>query len=393
VGVSHWPSNSWEFIAGQASGDYPLGSMADYINPAGQFLAIVVTVGLNECILDCLRLGPLVGVWEVETVDTMMPHGISLAVDSTNKPHIAYQTSTPDGPDYWVSYAHFDGQTWDIQNLDDTGTETAPPSVACLALDSADQPHVMFNDMTTGDWLYEHFDGSSWQARDMEGLHGATSLVLDSGDRPHIAYTGGGLHHAWHNRSGWLTEEVGTDLQAVSADLVLSGSNTPYVAYYNWGADRAALASLIEDEWELFNAPCITNGTAPDAACTSTGTPAFTFYNSTEEELWYQYFVKGSGWQHQVPDSDGNVGKRSSLAFDSLDHPHVSYFDQASYDLKYACLDGPDWHVETIEGDGVLSGDISSIAVDGYDRPWIAFRGCEPPDGHYDQLRLARRVD
>jgi len=393
VGISHWPSNSWEFIEGQASGDYALGSMADYLSPAGKFLAVVIVLGLDECILDCLRLGPLVGVWEVETVDTMMPHGISLAIDSANKPHIAYQTSTPDGPDYWVSYAYFDGRIWDIQSLDDTGTEEAPPSVACLDLDSADQPHVMFNDTATGDWLYRYFDGGAWQALDMEGLHGATSLVLDADDRPHIVYTGGGLHYAWHNRTEWLTEEIGTDLSAISPDLALSGSNTPCVAYYNWEDDHAALASFSDGEWDFYSAPCITNGAAPDAACMSTGMPAFSFYNSSAEELWYVYFVKGSGWQHQVPDSDGNVGKRSSLAFDSQNHPHISYYDQDNYDLKYACLDGIDWHVETIEGDGIVSGDISSIAVDSYDRPCVAFRGYEPPFGHYDQLRLARRVD
>lgn len=393
VGVSHWPADTWEFFPSDGSGEYSLGAMDNYINDAGLFAAVVVVAGLDQCILDCLRLGPLIGVWEIETVDMMMPHGISLAIDSTNKPHIAYQTSTPDGPDYWVSYAYFDAQIWDIQNLDDTGHEALPPSVACLDLDSADQPHVMFNDMTTGDWLYTYFDGSAWQALDMAGLHGASSMVLDADDRPHIAYTGGGLHYAWHNRTEWLSEEIGADLPVIMPDVALSGSSTPHIAYYNWEDDHAALASFVEGEWEYYNAPCITNGTAPDAACMSTGMPAFTFYNSSAQELWYEYFVKGSGWQHQVPDSDGNVGKGSSLAFDSLNHPHISYYDQDNYDLKYAYLDGIEWHIQTIEGNGIISGDISSIAIDSYDRPSIAFRGYEPPDGHYDQLRYARRID
>jgi len=393
VGISHWPSDSWQFIAGNVSGDYPLGSMAGYINEAGLFLAIVIVAGQDERTLDCLRLGPLIGVWEVETVDTMIPWEISLAIDSANKPHIACQTSDTNAHEYWASYAHFDGSAWNIQKLGDTGFDTFPPSIACLDLDSADQPHVMYNDMIEVDWVYKHFDGTEWLAIDMEGIHGASNFALDSDDRPHIAYTGGGLHHAWHNRTEWLTEEIGVDLVAIMPDVALSATDTLYIAYYNWDSDQVILASFIDSMWDFYTPPCITSGTSPDVACPSAGPAAFTFYSSSEQELWYVHYVKGTGWSHQVPDSDGDVGKHASLAFDSLNHPHISYYDQDNRDLKYAYFNGSDWDVQIIEGDGIISGDICSIAIDNYDRPCIAFRGCEPPDGHDDQLRYAWRID
>ncbi|MCU0610715.1 MAG: hypothetical protein MUE60_02870, partial [Candidatus Eisenbacteria bacterium] len=45
-----------------------------------------------------------------------------------------------------------------------------------------------------------------------------------------------------------------------------------------------------------------------------------------------------TGWHFQIVDSEGDVGRWTSLALDSSYHPHISYYDHGSGDLRYARL-------------------------------------------------------
>jgi len=69
-------------------------------------------------------------------------------------------------------------------------------------------------------------------------------------------------------------------------------------------------------------------------------------------------------------DSAGDVGKFDSIALDSSDRPHISYY--AEGDLKYAYFDGVTWHISMIDTGGV--GRYSSIALDSHDYPHISYR-------------------
>lgn len=47
----------------------------------------------------------------------------------------------------------------------------------------------------------------------------------------------------------------------------------------------------------------------------------------------------GASWLTQTVDSAGKVGKHTSIALDSSNYPHISYFDYTSRVLKYAKVD------------------------------------------------------
>ncbi|MBM4401514.1 MAG: carboxypeptidase regulatory-like domain-containing protein, partial [Crenarchaeota archaeon] len=74
----------------------------------------------------------------------------------------------------------------------------------------------------------------------------------------------------------------------------------------------------------------------------------------------------------QIVDSSGWVGLYASLALDSGDNPHISYYDFTNNDLKYATWTGAGWNIQTADSKGFV-GLHTSIAVDSSDKPHISY--------------------
>lgn len=68
-------------------------------------------------------------------------------------------------------------------------------------------------------------------------------------------------------------------------------------------------------------------------------------------------------------------GTAPSRALDSKEYPHISFFDMATQDLRYASWDGTRWNTETLKTYWNV-GRHSSLAIDNQNRPHI---GCYVP--------------
>jgi hypothetical protein len=66
------------------------------------------------------------------------------------------------------------------------------------------------------------------------------------------------------------------------------------------------------------------------------------------DHLYYASYT-GSAWQVETVDSAYGVGKYASLALDSNNRPHISYYDSVNGALKYATHNGTSWQITTIE--------------------------------------------
>ena len=96
-------------------------------------------------------------------------------------------------------------------------------------------------------------------------------------------------------------------------------------------------------------------------------------------------------WAIEIADNDGDVGSHTSLALDSGNRPHISYYDYRGWDngrdhgvLRYIYSDG-DWQAPQVVDEADSTGHWTSLALDSQDRPHISYH-----DYGRDVLKYAR---
>lgn len=95
------------------------------------------------------------------------------------------------------------------------------------------------------------------------------------------------------------------------------------------------------------------------------------YYDVVGRDLKYARWT-GSEWDIQSVDCDENVGEYTSLALDSVDRPHISYYDHTNGDLKYARWTGSEWDILTVDFGGNV-GAFSSIVLDDQEYPHVSY--------------------
>jgi len=98
------------------------------------------------------------------------------------------------------------------------------------------------------------------------------------------------------------------------------------------------------------------------------------YYDATNDDLKYATNVGGS-WACYTLDSTGEVGWYNSIAVDSNNKVHISYYDATNYDLKYATNAGGSWAcytLDTLDSTGIVNTG-TSIAVDSNNKVHISY--------------------
>ncbi len=158
--------------------------------------------------------------WSVEEVGsgpTPYEFGTGIALDSQDRPHVVWF----DSGDKSLKYAVKEGGSWTISTVDSEGDVGRYPS---LALDGQDNPVVSYLETTSSKAGYiklARWDGGKWSLQRLDqlenvfpGFLGATktsSLVLDGGGNPVVAYSDEKVVKlAWWDGAGWNLETVAT---------------------------------------------------------------------------------------------------------------------------------------------------------------------------------------
>jgi len=117
-------------------------------------------------------------------------------------------------------------------------------------------------------------------------------------------------------------------------------------------------------------------GMQTSIALDSSENPHISYYDQTNSDLKYAFWT-GSDWDIQTVDSTDDVGMQTSIALDSTDNPHISYSSKnESRYLKYTFWTGNDWYFQVITKIAYFSGPHISITLDTNNTPHIScYRG------------------
>jgi hypothetical protein len=311
-------------------------------------------------------------------------------------------------PDTGITAAEWYSETVD-SGVDFVGTFNS------IQLSSSGHPHISYFDGSNTALKYAYFNGSIWLKETVDsgpspGVGRYTSLALDSSNHPHISYyssTDTALKYAYHNGAVWLTEIV--DGSGVLEDLgrytslALDGADRPYISYYDVANSALKYAYLSGTVWiseTVESAGSV--GWYTSLALDSAGRPHVSYHNASNTVLRYAYRVgsggncgPGNSWECTTVDNLGTTGTYTSLALDSNDEPHISYFGLTLTEVRYAhyvvsggnC--GPDNDWECLEIDDVTAnGGPTSLSLDQVGDPHIAYLYYDPFVPTYD-LRYA----
>jgi hypothetical protein len=271
----------------------------------------------------------------------------SLAVDSHDHPHLAYNSRFLTG----LHYAYWDGTRWQTQIIDHDRTN----HFTSLQVDTQGYPHISYYQEENPDRTYAlhlkytYFDGNAWYIETVSRKFATgkfNSIALDSSGRPHIAYSivaDGDLGYVFWDGSHWVYEIP--DTRRTHNDYVGQGNSI---------------------------------------ALDSKGYTHIAYFDISSRAIKYTLWTP-SGWKIEFVDKVlGSLTQADhlSLKIDSHDQPHIAYYDSGMGTLKYAVRDDKGWHAETVDQGNV--GEYPSLDLDLKDEPHIAYY-----DAANGQLRIA----
>ncbi len=311
--------------------------------------------------------------WTTTTVVTGGDVGkyTSIVLDSSSRPVISFHDAT--GGEIWI--AAYNGQTWGtllVSGENFTGLYTS------LAIDKNNKTYMSYYDGGAGRLKYAVQDGSaSWliyNVAESSDVGMFPSLVFDQNGYPRISYfddTHDNLMYAyWDN--GWHVSTVDANGDVgMYSDLVLDSGGAPRIAYYDSGRGCLKYAYWAIDHWTIQDVDCKAAGKNPRGLYASLvldgyGRPFISYYDADKGSLNLAYW--DNNWVTMMVDDGSNngadkVGLYSSLAIDSANNVHISYYDETDRQLMYARPVGLlQWQIVNVGGNQV--GMYSEIVVD-----------------------------
>jgi hypothetical protein len=307
----------------------------------------------------------------------------------TNDVNTTMLTSETNGEDSFSVSAR-NGSSWssmtNIDYQDDIGYHSS------LAIDSNDHLHVTYSDDTNGNLEYMTHDGSSWStpiSPDSSGnisRYSSSSLAIDSNDHLHVTYsddTNGNLEYLTHDGSSWSTPVSldSRDYDAIQPSLAIDSNDNLHVTYGTFPEENAFEINLeyMTYDGSSWSTPISLDrrsgvGSQSSLAIDSNDNLHVTYRDYPNASLEYMTY-DGSSWSTPISlDSNSDADDyilAPSLAIDSDDRLHVTYYDRLSASLEYVTYDGSSWSTPlTLDTQNCLQ---SSLAIDSNDHLHVTY--------------------
>jgi hypothetical protein len=240
------------------------------------------------------------GPWTLSPVESVVPPATlgatAIAAASDGSVHIAYVSGFPNNTMFQnqIKYAVSRGDSgpWS-PGVVDPGAAGFTMSHPAIAVDSTGRPGISYDTYIptnrTQQLMYAGWNGASWAVNVAAGGNvDNQSLAIGANGVPQIAFYGnGGLRYTTLvNGQGWTTAEtISTTANDLPLAIIVDHDGTPHVAYegYPVGATNGTLpqlfyASRTSPSWTLAT-PDVTPGSGAgiSAAMSSTGFPSISY--------------------------------------------------------------------------------------------------------------------
>lgn len=268
-----------------------------------------------------------------------------------------------------------------------------------IAVDSDGAVHISYYDVTNENLKYATNRTKSWTILTLDHINTVgkyTSIAVDSDDKVHISYhycawnvagycVPGELKYATDKLGGWNLYVIDSHTYGdigLYTSIAVDSNNKVHISYFdNYEFDFGSglisyrdlkYATNKSGVWQVETVDSSGDtGYWTSIALDSNNNVHISYYDSTNGDLKYATNASGS-WQTFTLDSTNNVGSYSSIAIDSLDAVHISYYYVTGGDLRYAANESGGWQTFTIDSANNM-GQYSSIALDSEDNVHIAY--------------------
>ena len=348
-------------------------------------------------------------IWQTQTVGSFsfpaQANGsVSLAMDSTNNPHISYAFQPTAGVDISLRYVYWDGGQWQNEILDNSGTLGEQNA---MAMDASDNPHIAYHEATFEDLRYITW-GPNWQTRSLPssnqvsavdvqvqrrmpylGYHNLSNNLVnltrwddswedtpaDSVTNPifqvsllkstnfqHLSYYDADaqvLQYGRYNEFGWQLQTVDSSGDTGRYNqLVIPGAmdSAVYIAYWDETLRRVKLGiyDVYSDTFQLHTntaSPNLPAGSGPlSATMLPDGNVGIVYYDAGGNDLRFAVWVDATAsWTDELVAGGGDVGRLNALQTDAVcGCPVVAYYDETNDAIRYGYKDGGSWQIETV---------------------------------------------
>jgi hypothetical protein len=345
------------------------------LNPDTQYCYRVYAYDSDGNISDPSTEGCTVSSWIIS--NTNIDHGSrgSIAVDSYGR--VIYGVSG--GTDGYTNYriATKTQDIWIVEKLNLPGNVYSNS----MAIDSVDKAHIGYNG---GGYLsYATNSSGTWETEIIDNTSSVrfTSIAVDSADYIHMSYNSGfkeDIKYATNASGNWITEVLENSNPIGQSPIAVDLNSDVHISFISYGSNDDNLLRYITNISGTWSTETVAMGSLDPYRCSiavdSAGNVNIIYYDYDLYDL--KHAINSSGvWVSETVDDFVTGGQQHlSLAVDSYGNSHVSYFDYISprVRLKYANNVSGAWESYIIDDIGVRY-DTASIAIDADDKVHIIY--------------------
>ncbi len=316
--------------------------------------------------------------WNIQTADNGPGAGVwnDIAVDGNGVVHIVYYNLTAGKLMHAFKASERLGwQTEIIDNAMNVGQR------ASIAVDQHNKVHVVYYDSNAQSLKYADNVNGVWANVTVDGSSNVglwNAIAVDSSDKAHVAYvdsTGHTLKYANNMISGFTTSFIDTSgfVKNAGVSIALDRMGIPHVGYILTNiTDQLVQRSLNGTVWDktVIDGSADVLGFWNSMAIDSHNRVHISYYDQTIEALKYATNATGS-WVSSVIDQDGTVGNRSVLALDLDNGLHILYSDSTANKENYLVNTQGVWMKTTIRDPDDAT--FGSFALDSFGRVHVSY--------------------